>query len=939
LIERPELATALEGIERVGVVHGPSGAGKSTLLRQGCDIAAAGSVVAGPLNMAWSDEIAAHLLDAMGDAVGQLIEERGIASQVGERLNGTLERLVESKGKALIGAAWKEVLAAVRHKVSPEAGQALAEAVTALREEETESLAARLDRERPPLQREIVVEFAREVVALAEGRKVIVALDRCERLNEGSLRLLADLVEDLPPGMAIWAAMTDGPSTELMCDLVGAEEVQVPPLAQQEVANVLDAESQPAELAEELRDRSSGNALELRAYVGLLERGQPFDVDGGEALRRITMLVLDGVSADAQKLALRTAILSDPLPTPRLAELAELGIAETEAALEELKLAGLVFGWFHERQREILVSSLSATERERVAADAAAIVLEHISTSPEGSWLVELVRLVRQAPEVVAESPGVGSVLELNPAELGVLAGLIELSPHGPENPDIQVSGDQLLMYARAMFPSGGDLIAALETLSERGLADVFEIGERPPMAVPRVERLASVVAQGRAIETIGVRPVPGIARRAFLDAIIPKLGEPRQSQFGVGQASMRLLSYGALGRADDTMYSPSHGDRTAAKPAVLMRARFAGRPLYGIFDFSSPGERDEAMRALDGLKAELLGAEMEVTATLAYPTQAVPSDRFLRAAEVVVGKDLRSTSMYNGAIREKLAEPLSLEDRHRLRIETRASIREISDAVERAASRTDLGLEVFWAQQTDHRVEAWAIGGADRATESKALLDLNPSDPWGFFHMEAALDLPPGASIMSVNHSVGPSVDHDPMLEELGRLSYEALRFNRAQRPRPIGFDARLPEELCEAYLRRRADARFLAEKLPLASGAANGIEPSTLYALIISDPKEIAGETSWVPGARSQVLWAEAASAGDADECHVTHLSGEEHFALVEAGAPAALRRFDDFDESRLTRSGWSQGHSFLAKILGYREEDLDFMAHLAMGIVRAR
>ena len=208
VVRRPVLRQALlDSRARVVVVVGASGSGKTTLLNDACGIARAnGVLVCGPAQIYFSDHLATVILGMFGDAVADVIQQQGMSAGVASRLQAATARLIDQKGREIVVAAGREILACVRSRLGPEAGEALRVAWTALAETDAESLSARLDRVSQPQVREMVVEFAKEVQDLSADRRIVLGFDRCDRLSEDGFRLLADLVELMPDGMTIWAA-------------------------------------------------------------------------------------------------------------------------------------------------------------------------------------------------------------------------------------------------------------------------------------------------------------------------------------------------------------------------------------------------------------------------------------------------------------------------------------------------------------------------------------------------------------------------------------------------------------------------------------------------------------------------------------------------------------------------------------------------------------
>lgn len=931
LIPRRELvATLIPDTTNVVFVHGPSGAGKSVLLQQAAATARAERYVSGPHEVMWSDPLLHLLLRSLSEVVAEIIDGQRTAERFGKRLSGVIERMVVSRGRELAHAAGREILNFVRSRLGPEAGQAVADAVAALWEESAESLGARLDRARAEVARDVIVDFAGEVVALSGDRPVLIALDRCERLDDANLRLLADLAEVLPDGAQIWvAARTESVAGRFLAQ-TDASVLEVPPFDAMAVGDILEQRGLSPASVDDVLERTDGTALDVQAYVSLLEVEAPRDAGANEVVALDTAQRLSRLSEDAHSLTLRLAALSDPLPEPYLLRLADADPERLAKAMRELHDQGLLTAhatgqWFHERRSAAILQLAGDEDRTSAITEAATAVWEHLQAGGDASWLVELADLAARADDLAEGDETLRAVLALDAGALAVVAGLIELTQPGLE----AVDGQALLNYARATYPSGGRELECLQRLNEAEIVVVAH-SDLAAAAVLRLSGLARAVAVGRIARAFGHMPIPNIASAGFEQVLVPRIGPFVDGHYGVGRPSLRDLSYMALGREEDPWRAPPSSERREAGPALIARAGFAGRPLYGAFRFSSTPDRDRALDAISGLDIEFLDARVAVSTALGYPMGVVPADRFLHAAGRVLGRKMRPSLTQ---IKEALESPLSFGEFADLRVRTLRTLRDLAGASMRGAMELDLPLSLHWMADERSALVIEVHGGREVSCEHADLArPAVESNPYQFFHLASELGLRADESITSVIHHLFSDEEHaptrfDPVLAEIADRRAKATAYNRAQPQLLVRFDHSLPKMIRDSFFREMADARALASALPLLGRDDWELPATAKYIVLAIEPPD----PGWVAGARSTLVWAEGPSPSGDDECHVAYQGEEGRPAPLVGGMVSvneeALRQLPDFDQGSIVRSGSAVTTFGVADLLAHRNEDLDF------------
>lgn len=932
LIARPALVDVLlaDGAPVV-LVMGKSGAGKSQVLRDAIAAVRPQRNVAGPRETMYSSPCLQLVLDGFADIVAQVLAAHGTAERVGERLSRAVERLIETKGRELAVAAGREIVNLIRTRLGDDAGQALTAAVRALHQESTQTLGSRLDRARPETALEVIVGFAREIVEMSESRPAVVVLDRCERLDEVGARLLADLSELLPVGIQIWAAIRNDSDVGRFLMSTPASLVDVTPLDKREITEILRRRGSPVTAANEILELTDGTALDVQACVGLLERGAPESFGADEALARDTQQRIAMLAPNIAPVALRLAALNDPLPERYLLRFTGEDRDELDTVMTALGSVGLLTAhgdgeWIHERRRHALLETAKPQDFEPAITDATTAVWEYIQAGGDEHWLVELADLAAQASTLADDDNGLRAVLNLNDSPLAVLGALMELTEPSSQ----AVDGEALLSFARSAYPTDDLELEHLQELRDADLVAVVS-NDATTVVILQLSRLASAVALGRVGRVFGQLPVPGIASVAFREVLLPRIQPFAGGVMGVGRPSVRRLSYMAIGREEDIWDPVSSIARRDMPPALIVRAAFAGRPLYGAFRFESLDARDRGLDAVMGLDVEFLNDRFAVTTAAAYPMTAVPVDRFLRAAERIIGRAIQLTIQ---DIRERLAEPITFEERAELRVRTRKVLRDLAGAGLRGAMELDRPLGLHWTATENSHIEVEVLGGRELAMAHQHVSKSAQTGPYHLFHLARELGLQPGEVIGRVHRTGFNDPSHaptnfDPVLAEIGSRRAAAIAFNEAQRTVPVRLDESLIEQVGRAFHREMADARSLAASVPLL-GRRDWQIPATAKYVVLADEPPHAG---WAPGARSALVWAETLSLSGHDECHVILGEGRardtaSQFTVFHPSHDT-LEELPNFDGARVVRSGEAITRTGVASLLGHRVEDLGLVA----------
>jgi AAA ATPase domain len=815
---------------RVLLVTGDTGVGKSEVLLRAQERAADRAVATAPITLdASPGNLQRGLLAALADAVAVVAARRGDAGEIGRRLSTAAAAFARAQLHELAKALGAEVLALARARLGPEVGHALEAYVEQLRATAGETVAARINAASDPSIAETLVALAGEVAALAEGRPILLALDAAERLHDADRHVVADLIRPLPDGVRVRLAFsTHQESQRHAVDTLVAAGAWETPLAGLDVAAVaewLAAEGLDAGLAERVGAATGGYPLHVQAVIAELRAGGSIvEAPLHRRFLTLTQLSWNELDRDARVCARRLAVLPAPLPEHELLAVTELSPAELGDALERLRrgfiLSTIVNGrpWFHEQRRAFVLGQLGDAERADASARAAEAVLHHLQETLDFSWTQPLAQLVAAAPRLLDADPRLRDATELDGDELAVAGGLIELSERNPflpidddavregaraagasdlvarlevlqayERERQSIGLDRLLRHVRVVFGIDGDPGDALARLVERGLARLGTAEDwtgDAPRLVPTVtfEWSLPVTAtlMGRAASAFARMPVPSVRNMLFDLVLRRPLGAYDEVWHGLGRAPWS--------------WTPPGG----APFCVTAAGDVGGRRLWCIARYRGESERDAAAERLRGLTVEVLGERLALHEAIVHPEEAVPAERFLRAAE-----------------RASADAPAEYEGREamRLRARTIELVAGLASPRERVALELAEPIALHWLLDEGRLLEAEVAGGGWGSVEHPGVSA--PDDPIRLFALIEAFEHGDTEIVAVRELSDDEWRRSDPVLDAIGRLSRRAVQFNQGQLIRPLPWPLAVPglrDVLLAARTQALADARALA-------------------------------------------------------------------------------------------------------------------------------
>jgi hypothetical protein len=881
---------------RVLLLTGDSGIGKSTVLALASE-ERPGWIVSAPRTLPISSGgLYSSFLDGLGDVLVAMVEQGLGAPTLGEQLAATAQRLANEQATVLGRVAMAEVIAFIRGKVGDEVGKTITAYAREIWPDSADTLAAKAAQARDPLAVDVLSAFADAAVQLADGSRLAILLDQGQRLSEDDRRLLGDLAERLPEGSHVrvafatdTAARTDFVSG-LRAEVAAIDEVEVPPLEEEAVAEWVAAEGLAVDLAPAITSTTGGYPLLIEAaIVHLKQGGDMTDLPRHQQLAARTRVSWNALTPGAAAVGRKLAVLRDPLPEGELRQLAGIDdVGEWATVVQELQRARIFSvivnrqPWFHRERREFVLNEcLNEEQRGEAAARAAELVWTRLLTTADTALAAQFAELAAAAPSLLGSDPNLAAALSLEGPSLAVAGALLELVTG-----EGVVRADALFSHALRFVPKIDDPIAVVGELEERGLIVTASNDWMTVVALTASEQ-AQAAIQGRVSLALGKAAVPRLVEAVFRLALRDPLGEFESAHFGIGIPSLGNLARLAVG-LDPTPGFGSGGyvDRRQLGTNLLIRGSAAEDvPLYCAASYTKGEARDAALEAAQELERNTPIGTVRITSAVKHPTGPVAVQRFAIAAARAAGRP-NPSPRDTGGIKVPLPDGLSDELLADLRVRTAKVLRDVSTPIEQMALELDHGFLLAWHSEEKLWDECVVHGAGYGQRREPALAGASIDDRFEGLRLRQALSLQDNQAVVHRTIRAGESSRHEPIFDEIAYRRERARIFNSAQPQLRVVLDAEsLPSVIEEGFLAELADARELQTRLPFPEPTPE-ISPRALWVLVVLDEPN----PGFVAGARGMIWYSEAASPTEADQVRVEAVRGQaqpsEYLYTVDPG-----------------------------------------------------
>jgi hypothetical protein len=773
----------------------------------------------------------------------------------------------------------------------------------------------------------VLISYVGDVVQLADGDEVCLAIDDVDRLDDGDQRRLADLIHLLPDGCSIRASFTTWTATSRnQADALveaGASPVTLKGLDEDAIEEWLESTHLPRELAGDVRRATAGYGLHVSDAIELLRQGR--DLATSDLERVVvsrTSTAWRELDLHTQTSAAKLAAFSDPLAIGEVTEYLHLEAPDWVVLERRLSDAGFFVGeppWFHELRRRCIWNQLFHEERRAAIAEEAAEVLARLlqESGARFELVAQFAQVIKAAPQLFEADSQLAQVAAADSDELAVAAAILELT-EPPDTPALVA--DVVLLHARAVFGVTGNLGEALDRLAEREL--IYVAGNEFATAI--VSKITSFYAvlllMSRSASELGRMSLPRTASWLFQRVVRPRLGSFLSGEYGVGTPSIADL--GELGARLQRRPNAQGVVMMGRKgPNLLLRARYGDLPIYAVVAYDLAQERDNAaqrLREADDLVGDL---RFEVAEVFEQPQTAVPSRRFVRAVELLLEESLGSP--FGGSFNRRLHQPIGPEESLTQRTALLEVVRERSTPLERLAY--ELELSVGYAVAIDELgIETVQVSGR-KGVARFSYKDLPPFESrLHRVELSRLLGLQPREYLRRMTRRLGRTntTDEDPVVAELDDLVGRARGFNASQLHRQVVLEKdALETELTAAAQAEAVDAIALTSQLGLGSAvwAEEGVTTLALLQLGEPDPK-------LVPGVESSLTSVRIVNGEGIHRVRVNILPpGEEWSPRGFDEEREALSAIFDEDLSLATFLSGGQADYAIAKLLGHGPDEI--------------
>ncbi|MFD3309943.1 AAA family ATPase [Streptomyces sp. NPDC058694] len=628
------------------LVTGDEGVGKSALLSTCRDTVKVSHLVGEQMTRLphRSGGLQISILNQLISIVSELATRSSATAVLREKITSRISA-VGSRRKEFAVVIAKELLTVVKERIGSDIGQALGEffasASTDNSESILESLYTRVDTD--ALQ--AIVDIASDVASLKPGSALYLFFENAQNLSNEDLRQLADLPSLLPSNVFVRLEHQDSNDEHRqrirLLRSGGVTEIPLTGLSEHVVASWCRDEDVPASLHTRVYASTRGYPLFVDDAIAQISANRRLgNISLGENFLENTLDSLNDLEPDDAAAARQLSAFIDPPPGDLIADIlgGEMTTARWDGMQARLKRAKIFTPnsggapWFHEVRRRCIWESLSAPLRREAADRAVDFILSTFEETEDPELLVNLA-LIGSASSLVEQDPRAQYLSDAALDDIALLSALLEIAEPDAAGPSPEIStafGDPVFDYCRQVFMEDVDAATALEKLASAQVIHVTE-NEHAAVLIPRLTKLAHLLALGRAGSELPRFPTTRIASFIFRTALSPRLEDFTTCAYGIG--------YPALPKA------VADGDKThkgactrLQKPAnryvdaVLLRASIEKQPYYAFSTFSDAEKAMRSAAALQGAGGDYWGLHLDVDWVLQLPTGKIRSRRFLNA-------------------------------------------------------------------------------------------------------------------------------------------------------------------------------------------------------------------------------------------------------------------------------------------------------------------
>ncbi|WP_078495845.1 ATP-binding protein [Streptomyces sp. LaPpAH-108] len=778
--EKP-IRTLIDPSIPVVVVTGDSGVGKSTVL-SACRDSVQESHLAS-VNITRlphrTGGLQVSIFNQLMLIATQLIREQKSATQFAQKVANRARAVIGPRRKDFALAVAKELLNVVKERVGSDTGQAMGEFFADISADNSESMLERLHTQVDADALQALVDIADEVASASEASPLYLFFENAQNLSDEDLRQLADLPSMLPERVVLRLEHMDSKDDHrrrirLMVS-AGIVEAPLRGLGEEVVQFWCQTQNIPEALHKRIHRSTNGYPLFVDDAISQVKANRRLgNISPNENFRASTIDGLNDLDPEAASAARRLSAFIDPPQREHITDILGEGMTlarweGVEARLERARIfttSADGIPWFHELRRRCIWESLSSAFRREVADRAVSFIADSFEETRNPELLINLALVASDSSEV-RNDPRARHIVDATLDEVALLSALLEIAEvdNRSPNPEIPTAlGDSVFDYCRLVFMAEVDALSALENLNSAEIVFV-SADDNASVLIPRLSRLAFILALGRAGVELPRFPIPAIASTIFGTAFSPRLLDFVTCSYGIGYPRLRKVVEDGV-KAHKIQAQQQSSGRSVH--SVFLRGSIEQQPFYAYSTFSDAETAARSFADLRGAAGRHWGVSVDIDQLFQLPTVRIRDRRFTNALERI-----KFTPHPESSFMKEVSKKAAL-----LRY-----VRASCSGIERAVLDLEETTSYFVLEKGRDAVVVEVTGGGDGVKKLDGLVpdDYRFAGPYRWADLRKMLNLGIGEKVGRITFSTAGATRYEPK-NILDALSSKARQFNKSQ-------------------------------------------------------------------------------------------------------------------------------------------------------------
>ncbi|MET7881812.1 ATP-binding protein [Streptomyces avermitilis] len=918
----------IDPTQPVVLITGDGGVGKSTLLAACRDIAQESHLATVDITRLphRTGGLQISILNQLIALTDLLAKDQRTVEKLSQKLADRARATIGPRRKEFALAVAKEILVAAKERLGSDTGQALGEFFASVSTDDSESVLQILHTQVDADALQAVIDVAAEVASLNGEATLYLFFENAQNLSEEDLRQLADMPSMLSGRVVLRLEHRDSSDEHRrriqLLRSAGVNEIPLKGLTEDVVEFWCRTQGVPETLHKRIYQSTNGYPLYVEDAIHQVATSRRLStISPAENFRASTVDALNDLDPETADAARQLSAFIDPPSREGIIHIlgSEMTAIRWEGVRSRLERARIFTSsadgapWFHEVRRRCVWESLSPSLRQTVADRAVTFILSAFEEEEDPEVLINLALIATESSEV-KEDARANHLSTASLDEIALLSSLLEIAEPQNDGPSPEVPaalGDPVFDYCRVAFMPDVEASSALECLASAEIIFVAE-DDNTAVLIPRLSRLALLVALGRAGAELPRFPMLRIASVIFHTRISPRLHEFVTCSYGIGQP--RLLKSIKDGEKSHKAAQPRHRFGSSIN-AVFLRASIEQQPFYAYSTFNDAETATLSARDLVEAGGRHWGLTVDIDWLLQLPAGKIRSRRFTGALDRIEFTPRPESSFISEVSRK--ADLL----RH---------LRASCSRLERAVLGLEETLSYTVLERGGEAMVVEVTGGGDgvKKLDDEVPEDYHFTGPYRWNNLKKMINLKAGESTSNVTFGTTGASYYKPKVI-LENLSNRAREYNRTQPTIAIDLSE---NSLQNALNISQRDAYYDAQALAAVLGQYGDVSLTPAKTLLMiythgEDGRRLSGHASEAVSLRIPTpSLTEDAIIVKVAECEDTHFDTEifgSRFSEELAGIPEIA------DGSRDWRRylGVADAHYWLCRELGYEDSAVSF------------